>query len=157
MPICNKCGCYFSEKSCPFCTPDDSPDSPVSTIEVEANKTVRIIDPLTLIESIEEVEKQTNSLKESKEAELEKLRGKMKDQKETESRITAELEELESEIVEMQSTIKEKQEKKENLLLRKTRLEKETNDPKSKLPSLKNQIVSKENEISQLKTELGVN
>ena len=80
MPICNKCGCYFSEKSCPFCTPDDSPESPVSTIEVETNKTVRIIDPLTLIESIEEVEKQINSLKESKEVELEKLREETKNQ-----------------------------------------------------------------------------
>jgi hypothetical protein len=56
MPICSKCGSYFSEGSCPHCTPDDSPDSPVKTIEAEETNHIRIIDPLELIESIEENE-----------------------------------------------------------------------------------------------------
>ena len=73
MPTCQKCGSYYSEKSCPFCTPDDSPESPVVTIEKEESKAVRIIDPIDLIESIENTESQINELQEEKELEIQGL------------------------------------------------------------------------------------
>ena len=46
MPTCTKCGAYYSEGSCPFCTPDDSEDSPVTTVQSEESRSVRIIDPI---------------------------------------------------------------------------------------------------------------
>jgi chromosome segregation ATPase len=155
MPICSKCGCYFSEKSCPFCTPDDSPDSPVSTIEVETSKPVRIIDPSKLIDSIEEAEGEITSLKDSKEKEIEQLREEMRNQEELELKIKTELEELDSQLSELQSSIKEMQEKKDNLIQGKTELEQEVKDLKSKLSELNGQVLSKVSEISQLKAELG--
>ncbi len=155
MPICSKCGSYFSEKSCPLCTPDDSPDSPVSTIEVETSKPVRIIDPSKLIDSIEEAEKEIKSLKETKEKEIEQLKEEIENQEELQHKIKDELDRLNSQISELQSSVDEKQEKKENLDQAKRELEKETKDLKSRLSELNDHVLSKVSEISQLKAELG--
>ena len=77
MPICSKCGSYYSEVSCPHCTPDDSPKSPVTTVHIEEKNSVRLIDPIDLLDSIEKAEKDLQILEDEKLAEIKKLESKI--------------------------------------------------------------------------------
>ena len=106
MPICAKCGSYFSEGSCPHCTPEDSPDSPVKTIEIEKAKEVRIIDPLELLDSIEKGEKELTVLSAEKELELKKLSGELASLEESEQKLKAEIDILKTQVTEMESQVK---------------------------------------------------
>lgn len=155
MPICQKCGAYYSEISCPFCTPDDSPDSPVSTIEKEESKTVRIIDPLELVESIEDIESQIKKLSEEKQLEIQKLTEDVAKQEETERKIKPELDGLNSAVLELEGSQKEKQEELQRLTQGNKEITEEIESLKSKFSKLKGELSSKEAEISQLKEELG--
>ena len=155
MPICQKCGSYFSEKSCPFCTPDDSPESPVSTIEKEESKAIRIIDPIDLIESIENTELQIKQLREEKELEIQGLTEQVEKNDEIERKLKTELDVMDSEISRLEASSKSKQEENQTLLQGKSPLEEEINTLKSKLTTLEADISSRKTEISQLKEQLG--
>lgn len=155
MPICQKCGCYYSEKSCPFCTPDDSPESPVTTIEKEESKAIRIIDPLDLIDSIENTESQIKQLQEDKELEIQGLTEEIKKQEEFDRKIKAELDTLNAEVSEFENSLKSKQEERQNLVQGKDPIEQEIQSLQSKLSSLEADISSRKAEISQLKEQLG--
>ncbi|MFX1504923.1 MAG: coiled-coil domain-containing protein [Promethearchaeota archaeon] len=155
MPICQKCGSYFSEKSCPFCTPDDSPESPVSTIEKEESKAIRIIDPIDLIESIENTESQIKQLQEKKELEIQGLTEEVDKKTKIERKLKTELDTLDSELSQLEGSFKNKREDKQNLLRGKFPLEEEIESLKSKLAILEADISSRKTEISQLKEQLG--
>ena len=155
MPTCQKCGCYYSEKSCPFCTPDDSPESPVITIEKEESKAVRIIDPLDLIEFIEKTESQIKQLQEEKELEIQGLTEEINKQEENERKLKTELDRLNAEVTELENSLKNEQEKRHDLVQGKVPAEQEIESLKSKLSMLESDISSRKAEISQLKEQLG--
>lgn len=156
MPTCQKCGSYYSEKSCPFCTPDDSPQSPVSTIKVEESKSVRIIDPMELIESIENIQGQINNLQEEKELNIQKLAEDLAKQEEIEKKVKAELDGIVSQVTELESSVKKPQEKRQQLIQEKQKVEQEIENLQIKLSELRESASAKEAEASKLKEELGV-
>lgn len=155
MAICKKCGCYYSEKSCPFCTPDDSPESPVITIEKEESKAVRIIDPLDLLESIENTDSLIKKLQEEKELEIQGLTKEINKQEEIEQKLGTELDTMNNEVPELENSLKNKQEERHNLVQRKVSVEQEIESLKSKLSLSEADISSRKAEISQLKEQLG--
>ncbi len=156
MPTCQKCGAYYSEISCPFCTPDDSPESPVTTIKAEESRSVRIIDPLELIESIDDVEGQINKLQEEKELEIQNLTEDLAKQEEIEKKAKIELDELNSQVNELESSLKDQQERRQQLIQEKEKMEQEIEDLKTKFSGLKAEVSAREAETSKLKEELGV-
>lgn len=156
MPICQKCGSYYSEKSCPFCTPDDSPQSPVTTIKVEESKSVRIIDPMELIESIENIEGQINKLQEEKELDIQKLTEDVAKQEEIEREVKAELDGIVSRVTELGSSVKNQQERRQQITQEKQKVEQEIENLQTKLSELRESASAKEAEASRLKEELGV-
>lgn len=155
MATCQKCGAYFSEKSCPFCTPDDSPLSPVTTIEKEEAKAVRIIDPLELIESIEDQEIKIKRLQEENDLEIQKLTENVTAQEEIEGNLKRELDEINSQVSEIEVTLKNKQEEKQNLIQENENIEQEIERQKSELLKIEENISTKETEVAKLKEELG--
>ncbi len=106
MPICSKCGSYFSESSCPHCTPEDSPNSPVRTIEIEKSKNVRIIDPLELLDSIEKGENELKILSAEKESELKNIGGELTNLEETEQKLRTEVDSLKTKVSDLESRVK---------------------------------------------------
>ncbi|UCG89637.1 MAG: hypothetical protein JSU57_03955 [Candidatus Heimdallarchaeota archaeon] len=156
MPTCQKCGAYYSEVSCPFCTPDDSPESPVTTIKAEESKSVRIIDPLELIESIEDIQGQLKTIQEEKELEIQKLTEDLAKQEEIDKKAKIELDELNSQVNELEASLKNQQERRQQLIQEKEKMEQEIEDLKRKFSGLKAEVSTREAEVSKLKEELGV-
>ncbi|MHA1206002.1 MAG: hypothetical protein ACTSSO_00360, partial [Candidatus Hodarchaeales archaeon] len=116
MPICSKCGSYYSEVSCPNCTPDDSPKSPVTTVHVEEKSSIRIIDPIELLDSIEKADMDLSKLEDEKSIEIEKLESQIKDLGLKGEEIQAEMGQVEAQIPELQQTLQEKSKEKVNEL-----------------------------------------
>ncbi|MHA1227470.1 MAG: hypothetical protein ACTSPV_12060 [Candidatus Hodarchaeales archaeon] len=157
MPICQRCGSYFSEGSCPFCTPDDSPDSPVKTIQVEEVKQVRIIDPLDLIESIENVEEDLKRLSEEKDLEIKNLNEEIVKLEESNNKIGIEIDETISQITDLKSSLTEKEGIKRDLSQKKEVLKADISSLKATLDEIENKIGTYESEIAELKSSLGGN
>ncbi|MHA1976315.1 MAG: hypothetical protein ACW98F_16585 [Candidatus Hodarchaeales archaeon] len=156
MPICSKCGSYFSEASCTFCTPDDSPKSPVSTVNVEEKSSVRLIDPMELLDSIEKAEVDFNRLKEEKSGEIKEVETEISALQEKEKDLLLEIEPLKSQISQLESSLKEKEQEITVLTGDSQSLLEETNALKARILSLETNKARLTEEVSELKTTLGV-
>jgi chromosome segregation ATPase len=156
LPICSKCGSYFSEASCTFCTPDDSPKSPVSTINVEEKSSVRLIDPIELLDSIEKTELDLVELDELKTAEIKELETEISTLQEKEKESLLNLESLKSQVSQLEASLKEKEEEKSGLTGDNQSLLEETNALKARILSLETNKATLNEEVNELKNTLGV-
>jgi predicted nucleic acid-binding Zn-ribbon protein len=156
MPTCKKCGAYYSEVSCPFCTPDDSPESPVTTINVEESKPIRIIDPLDLIESVEKANEELENLGVEKEKEIRNLNEKITNRKKIEEELQKELDDINNQVSQIEDTFKNQKEKQKQLIAEKENIQQELKDLKMNLAKIEENIANKEAEVAELKTMLGV-
>lgn len=155
MPTCQECGAYFSEGTCPFCTPEDSPASPVTTTIVEERKTVLIMDPLELLESIEKVEIQLKNLEEEKDREIQRLTEEVATQEDRENELTSELEGINSQVSDLEGSLKEQQEKRHEVIQGKEKADQEIETLTTKVAKLEENVSTRAVEIAKLKTELG--
>ena len=156
MPICSKCGSYFSEASCTFCTPDDSPKSPVSTVNVKEKSSVRLIDPIELLDSIEKAEVNLNELKAVKTAEISEVETEISALQEKEKELLLEMEPLKSQISKLESSLKEKEDEIQVLTGDNQSLLEETNALKARILSLETNKAALTEEANALKITLGV-
>ena len=156
VPICSKCGSYFSETSCPLCTPDDSPKSPVSTIHTEEKESIRIIDPLQLLESIEQVERDFVILEEEKEKEIKNLEDQILENRKKEDSLKGEINDISTEIAQSEKLQETKFKDKSAILQEQNDVIEEINSLKTKVLSLETEIDQIEKEISEMKISLGV-
>jgi chromosome segregation ATPase len=155
MPICSKCGSYFSEVSCPNCTPDDSPKSPVTTVHVEEKNSIRIIDPIELLDSIEKAEMDLAKLEDEKSAEIKKLESQIKELGVKEQEIQSEMDLLLSQVPELQLSIKEKNKEKANVLSENQILLEETNSLKARVLTMETKKMSIETKLKELRENIG--
>ncbi|MCK4847741.1 MAG: hypothetical protein KAT16_01815 [Candidatus Heimdallarchaeota archaeon] len=155
MPICSKCGCYYSEVSCPNCTPDDSPKSPVTTVHLEEKNSVRIIDPIELLDSIEKAEMDLAKLENKKSIEIKKLESQIKELGLKGEEIQSEMEQLESQIPELQQSIQEKNNEKANVLGRNQLLLEDTNSLKARVLTIETEKTSLETKLKDLREKKG--
>ncbi len=155
-PICEKCGSYYSEISCPFCTPDDSPDSPVRTIEVKEKKTVRMVDPIELIEALDDLKEKIQTLTEVSEAEIKNITEHVTEREEVRKQTKKELSLSDSKISELTIALQTQQEEKQGATVEKHKIEQEIKVLNQKINSLEQIITDKERELSNLKSEVGV-
>lgn len=156
MPICSKCGSYFSEASCTFCTPDDSPKSPVSTVNVKEKSSVRLIDPIELLDSIEKAEVNLNELKAVKTAEISEVETEISALQEKEKELLLEMEPLKSQISKLESSLKEKEDEIQVLTGDNQSLLEETNALKARILSLETNKAALTEEANALKITFGV-
>ncbi len=154
MPICQRCGSYYSEKSC-TCTPEESEESPVSSVKPQETSTVRIIDPLKLLDSIEETEINLTKLEEEKGQEVQKLTNEITQNEEKESELQNKVDNLNSQMSESEQKVKNQQEKKFRLNQEKEKIVQEIETLKAKFIELSDIIAAKEAEITNLKANLG--
>ena len=155
MPICSKCGSYYSEVSCPNCTPDDSPKSPVTTVHVEEKNSVRIIDPIELLDSIEKAQMDLAKLEDKKSIEIKKLESQIKELGLKGEEKQSEMEQLESQIPELQQSIQEKNNEKASVLGRNQLLLEETNSLKARVLTIETEKVSLETKLKDLREKKG--
>ena len=155
-PICGKCGSYYSEISCPFCTPDDSPDSPVKTIEVTEKKTVRMIDPIELLEALDEIKAKIQTLTEESDAKIKNLTAEITKREEVKNGTKNELSLSEFRINELKTAIHGNQEEKQGSTVEKHKVEQEIKILNEKINALEQIVTEKEQELSNLKNEVGV-
>ena len=155
MPICSKCGSYYSEISCPNCTPDDSPKSPVSTIHIEEENSIRIIDPIELLDSIEKAEVDLEKLEDEKSREVEKLESKIKELGVKEGEKQTEIEKLQTQITELKQTLEEKHNQKAEAINNNQLLLEETNSLKARVLTLETEKMSLETKVKDLRTNIG--
>lgn len=156
LPICSKCGSYFSETSCPLCTPDDSPKSPVSTIHTEEKESIRIIDPLKLLESIEQIEKEFVLLVEEKEEEIKNLEGQILENRKKEDSLKGEINSISMELSQSEKSQEAKLQDKSAILNKQNVIIEQINSLKTKILSLETEIDQIKKENSELKFSLGV-
>jgi len=154
MPICQRCGSYFSEKSC-TCTPEDSEESPVTSVKPQETSTIRIIDPLKLLDSIENTEENLRKLEEEKGEEVQNLTNEITQKEGKESELQKEVDKLNSQMSELDQKLKNQQEEKVRLNQENDTLEQEIETLKAKISNLSENISAKEAEISNLKETLG--
>jgi len=155
MPICSKCGSYYSEVSCPNCTPDDSPKSPVSTVHVEEKNSIRIIDPIELLDSIEKAEMDLAKLEDEKSIEITKLESQIKELGLKREEIQSEMEKLEAQIPELQQLLQEKNTEKANELGKNQSLLEETNSLKARILTIETEKLSLESKLKDLRENIG--
>ncbi len=155
MPICSKCGSYYSEVSCPNCTPDDSPKSPVTTVHVEEKNSIRIIDPIELLDSIEKAEMDLAKLEEEKSTEIKELESKIKDLGFKEEEIQSEMEQLEDQITEFQLSVDAKNKQKSEILSNNQLLLEDTNSLKARVLTLETEKMSLETKLKDLREKKG--
>lgn len=155
MPICSKCGSYYSEVSCPNCTPDDSPKSPVTTVHLEEKNSVRIIDPIELLDSIEKAEMDLAKLENKKSIEIKKLESQIKELGLKGEEIQSEMDQLENQIPELQQSIQEKNNEKANVLGRNQLLLEETNSLKARVLTIETEKTSLETKLKDLREKKG--
>ncbi|MHA1512632.1 MAG: hypothetical protein ACTSRJ_01030 [Candidatus Hodarchaeales archaeon] len=155
MPICSKCGSYYSEVSCPNCTPDDSPKSPVTTVHVEEKSSIRIIDPIELLDSIEKADMDLSKLEDEKSIEIEKLESQIKDLGLKGEEIQAEMGQVEAQIPELQQTLQEKSKEKVNELSNNQFLLEETNSLKARVLTIETEKISLETKLKDLRENIG--
>ncbi|MHA1236368.1 MAG: hypothetical protein ACTSQ9_01760 [Candidatus Hodarchaeales archaeon] len=155
MPICSKCGSYYSEVSCPNCTPDDSPKSPVTTVHVEEKSSIRIIDPIELLDSIEKADMDLSKLEDEKSIEIEKLESQIKDLGLKGEEIQAEMGQVEAQIPELQQTLQEKSKEKVNELSNNQLLLEETNSLKARVLTIETEKISLETKLKDLRENIG--
>ena len=155
MPICSKCGSYYSEVSCPNCTPDDSPKSPVSTVHVEEKNSIRIIDPIELLDSIEKAEMDLAKLEDEKSIEITKLESQIKELGLKREEIQSEMEKLEAQIPELQQLLQEKNTEKANELGNNQSLLEETNSLKARILTIETEKLSLESKLKDLRENIG--
>lgn len=140
MPICSKCGSYFSEGSCPHCTPEDSPDSPVKTIEIEKSKNVRIIDPLELLDSIEKGEKELEVFSTEKEFEMKNISEELAGLEETERKLKTEIDSLKTQVSDLESRVKLNESMKNELKQNQQLLRQEIESLRTRKEELSNKL-----------------
>jgi len=155
MPICSKCRSYYSEVSCPHCTPDDSPKSPVTTVHVEEKNSIRIIDPIELLDSIEKAEMDLATLEDEKSIEIKKLESQIEELGLKCEEKQLEMDKLEAQIPELQQSLQEKNEEKANELSNNQFLLEETNSLKARVLTLETEKISLETELKNLREEIG--
>ena len=155
MPICSKCGSYYSEVSCPNCTPDDSPKSPVTTVHIEEKNSIRIIDPIELLDSIEKAELDLVKLDEEKSTEIKELESKIKELGIKEEEIQSEMERLEAQISELQQSLEVKNSQKSDILNNNQLLLEETNSLKARVLTLETEKMSLETKLKDLRENKG--
>ncbi|MHA2173725.1 MAG: hypothetical protein ACXAB2_09130 [Candidatus Hodarchaeales archaeon] len=146
MPICSKCGSYFSETSCPLCTPDDSPKSPVSTVHAEEKESIRIIDPLKLVESIEQIETEFVILEEEKDKEIMNLEEQILENRRKEASLKGEINDISVKLSESEKSREARLQDKSTILNKHNVIVEEIN-------SLKAKILNLETEIDQIERE----
>ncbi|MHA2052516.1 MAG: hypothetical protein ACW99F_02860 [Candidatus Hodarchaeales archaeon] len=146
MPICSKCGSYFSETSCPLCTPDDSPKSPVSTVHAEEKESIRIIDPLKLVESIEQIETEFVILEEEKDKEIMNLEEQILENRRKEASLKGEINDISVKLSESEKSREARLQDKSAILNKHNVIVEEIN-------SLKAKILNLETEIDQIERE----
>ncbi|MHA1941827.1 MAG: hypothetical protein ACW97P_08880 [Candidatus Hodarchaeales archaeon] len=146
MPICSKCGSYFSETSCPICTPDDSPKSPVSTVHAEEKESIRIIDPLKLVESIEQIETEFVILEEEKDKEIMNLEEQILENRRKEASLKGEINDISVKLSESEKSREARLQDKSAILNKHNVIVEEIN-------SLKAKILNLETEIDQIERE----
>lgn len=154
MPICQRCGSYYSEKSC-TCTPEESEDSPVTSVKPQETSTVRIVDPLELLDSIEETEEKLAKLEEEKGPEAQKLTDEITQSEEKENELQKEVDNLNSQMSEIDQKVKNQQEEKIRLNQEKEKVEQEIETLKAKFSELSDKISAKKAEVNNLKASLG--
>ncbi|MHA1444772.1 MAG: hypothetical protein ACTSR4_08505 [Candidatus Hodarchaeales archaeon] len=155
MPICSKCGSYYSEVSCPNCTPDDSPKSPVTTVHVEEKSSIRIIDPIELLDSIDKADMDLSKLEDEKSIEIEKLESQIKDLGLKGEEIQSEMGQVEAQIPELQQTLQEKSKEKVNELSNNQFLLEETNSLKARVLTIEAEKISLETKLKDLRENIG--
>ena len=155
MPICSKCGSYYSEVSCPNCTPDDSPKSPVTTVHVEEKNSIRIIDPIELLDSIEKADMDLAKLDDEKSTEIKKLESQIKDLGLKEEEIQSEMGQVEAQIPELQQTLQERSKEKVNELSNNQLLLEETNSLKARILTFETEKISLETKLKDLRENIG--
>jgi chromosome segregation ATPase len=146
LPICSKCGSYFSETSCPLCTPDDSPKSPVSTVHAEEKESIRIIDPLKLVESIEQIETEFVILEEEKDKEIMNLEEQILENRRKEASLKGEINDISVKLSESEKSREARLQDKSTILNKHNVIVEEIN-------SLKAKILNLETEIDQIERE----
>jgi chromosome segregation ATPase len=146
LPICSKCGSYFSETSCPICTPDDSPKSPVSTVHAEEKESIRIIDPLKLVESIEQIETEFVILEEEKDKEIMNLEEQILENRRKEASLKGEINDISVKLSESEKSREARLQDKSAILNKHNVIVEEIN-------SLKAKILNLETEIDQIERE----
>jgi chromosome segregation ATPase len=146
LPICSKCGSYFSETSCPLCTPDDSPKSPVSTVHAEEKESIRIIDPLKLVESIEQIETEFVILEEEKDKEIMNLEEQILENRRKEASLKGEINDISVKLSESEKSREARLQDKSAILNKHNVIVEEIN-------SLKAKILNLETEIDQIERE----
>ena len=155
MPICSKCGSYYSEVSCPNCTPDDSPKSPVTTVHVEETNSIRIIDPIELLDSIEKADMDLSKLEDEKSLEIKKLESQIEDLGLKGEEIQSEMGQVEAQIPELQQTLQEISKEKVNELSNNQLLLEETNSLKARVLSIETEKMSLETKLKDLRENIG--
>jgi len=155
MPICSKCRSYYSEVSCPNCTPDDSPKSPVTTVHIEEKNSIRIIDPIELLDSIEKAEMDLATLEDEKSIEIKKLESQIEELGLKCEEKQSEMDKLEAQIPELQQSLQEKNKEKANELSNNQLLLEETNSQKARVLTLETEKISLETELKNLREEIG--
>ncbi len=155
MPICSKCGSYYSEVSCPNCTPDDSPKSPVTTVHVEGKNSIRIIDPIELLDSIEKAEMDLAKLEDENSIDIQKLESQIKELGLKGEEIQSEMEQLEAQIPELQQSLQEKNKEKASELSNNQLLLEETNSLKARVLTIETEKISLETKLKDLRENIG--
>ncbi|MFW9777357.1 MAG: hypothetical protein ACFFE8_00805 [Candidatus Heimdallarchaeota archaeon] len=121
MPICTNCGSYYSEKVC-SCVSEEDPDSPVKTVSTEQERTVRIINPIELLDKIEEAEAKLKELDEVKGAKVKSMTDELTLESDEEAKLQEEIDTIQLEIARLETALNSILMKKQDLVQQNTGL-----------------------------------
>lgn len=153
MPICSNCGSYYSEKVC-SCVGEEDPDSPVKTISADRVRSVRIINPIELLDKIEEAEAKLNDLEEDEGAKVQSMTDQLARESNKEEKLQKEVDAMQLEIPNLETSIKATQEKNQGLIQQNTHLQHELEASKAKFIKLTEVKTQKEQEATKLRSEV---
>jgi chromosome segregation ATPase len=98
------------------CVSEEDPDSPVKTISTEQERTVRIINPIELLDKIEEAEAKLKNLDEVKGADVQRMTEKLTRESKSEEELQKEIDTFQHEITNLETSLNVIHMKKQDLI-----------------------------------------